>query len=225
MSCKLIIVRHAEAAGNCQRFFQGHADGQVSDKGRLQLEQLAERFRDIDFDVLYSTHLSRAVDTAEAVNRYHGLTRQDNDGFIEIDGGDWEGVKYADMPARWPVRSLLWSRYPWLFHAPHGESMKQVYRRVSRAALETAAKHDGQTVVVVSHGCAIRCLLCWAKGWRVRRITEVNWCDNTGITTIDITDGVPTILSENDSTHLTGELSTLAHQGWWKKTGHDSFND
>ncbi len=225
MSCRLIIVRHGEAAGNCERFFQGHADGQLSEKGRRQLEALAERFRDIDFDVLYSSHLSRAKDTAEAVNRHHGLERLDNDGFIEINGGDWEGVKYADMPARWPLRSLMWRKYPWLFHAPGGESMRDVYRRVSRAAVETAAKHEGQTVVVVSHGCAIRCLLCWAKGLPLRRITEVNWCDNTGITTIEMTDGKPVIISENDNAHLVGDLSTLATQNWWKTSGRESFDD
>jgi len=222
MSCKLIVVRHGEAAGNCGRFFQGHNNGQISDKGRLQLDALAERFRDIHFDVLYSSHLDRAVDTANAVNRYHGIERQDNDGFIEIHGGDWEGVKYADMPAKWPIRAVLWSTYPWLFRAPRGESMRQVYKRVSRAALDVAQKHDGQTVAVVSHGCAIRCLLCWAKGLPLRRIDEVGWCDNTGITVIEIENGKPTVISERDSSHL-GELSTLSTQSWWKDNSAKNY--
>lgn len=225
MSCKLIIVRHGEAAGNCDRFFQGHIDGQLSEKGRCQLDRLAERFKTIDFDVLYSSHLSRAKDTAEAVNRYHGLQRQDNDGFIEIFGGKWEGVKYSELPEKWPLRAIAWSKYPWRFRAPGGESMAQVYRRVSRAALETAAKHDGQTVAIVSHGCAIRCLLCWAKGLPLRRIEEVNWCDNTGISVIEIENGKPKVISENDNAHLNGELSTLAVQDWWKTKGRESFND
>lgn len=219
---RLIIIRHAEAAGNSERFFQGHADGQISEKGRAQLERLAERFKDIHFDVLYSSHLSRAVDTAEAVNKYHGLERQDNDGFIEINGGKWEGVKWADLPSRWPVRALMWRKYPWLYHAPGGESMRQVYNRVSGAALKTAKKHEGQTVAIVSHGCAIRNLLCWAKGLPVRRIDEIGWCDNTGISIIEIENGKPTVISERDSSHL-GDLSTLSTQSWWKDNSAKNY--
>ena len=44
---KIYLVRHAEAQGNVEEFFQGHIDTDVSEKGRKQLECLAERFKDI----------------------------------------------------------------------------------------------------------------------------------------------------------------------------------
>ena len=44
MSAKIIVVRHGEAAGNVERYFQGHADGAISPRGKLQLEALAARF-------------------------------------------------------------------------------------------------------------------------------------------------------------------------------------
>lgn len=69
----IYLVRHCEAMGNINRIFQGHTDEEISDNGRLQLEKLAERFRDIHLDALYSSPLKRAYRTAEAVNRYHQL--------------------------------------------------------------------------------------------------------------------------------------------------------
>lgn len=54
------LVRHAEAQGNIEEFFQGHINTDVSEKGAKQLEMLAERFRDISFDAIYSSPLLRA---------------------------------------------------------------------------------------------------------------------------------------------------------------------
>ena len=66
MSSLLYIVRHCEAAGNKERFFQGQHDGGISELGEIQLSFLAERFREINIDAIYSSPLTRARMTAEA---------------------------------------------------------------------------------------------------------------------------------------------------------------
>ncbi|MBP3415002.1 MAG: histidine phosphatase family protein [Clostridia bacterium] len=213
---KLIIVRHAEAAGNKERYFQGHTDGKVSEKGRLQLEKLSERFADIPFDAIYSSPLSRAVETAEAINRYMKLPITTDDRLMEINGGCWEGNKWADLPTLYPEQAYNWSAAPWDFDPDGGESMRECYARLSEAIKDIAAQNDGKTVAIASHGCAIRVLLCWAKGWVIERLNDVEWCDNTGINIVEIENGVPTLISENDSSHITEELSTFAAQKWWR---------
>ena len=67
-----LLYTSCEAEGNILRYFQGHTDGKVSEKGKEQCELLAQRFQDIPIEAVYSSPLSRAVFTAEAVNRYHG---------------------------------------------------------------------------------------------------------------------------------------------------------
>ena len=68
MSAKIYVVRHCEAAGNKERFFQGRHDSGISGLGDIQLSFLAERFRGIHIDAIYSSPLGRARMTAEAVN-------------------------------------------------------------------------------------------------------------------------------------------------------------
>ena len=217
MSARMIIVRHAEAQGNKERTFQGHTDGAVSEKGLLQLEALAERFRTIHIDRLYASPLSRTVQTAQAVNKYHGLPLQTDPRLIEIDAGVMEKMPWRDMPVLYPEQAVNWDKYPHLFAPDKGEHMTEVYARISSAICDIAAQNDGLTVAVASHGCAIRNLLCWAKGWEIERLSDVQWCDNTGVSIIDIEDGVPTLVMENDCSHIPEELSTFATQRWWRE--------
>ena len=115
MTTKLIIVRHCEAAGNKDRTFQGHTDSEISDKGKIQLDLLSVRCRNMHIDALYSSPLKRAYATAEAVNRFHHLPIQIEPGLIEIDGGEWEGEKWAQLPDLYPEQAHNWNCAPWDF--------------------------------------------------------------------------------------------------------------
>jgi len=216
MSAKIIVVRHGEAAGNVERYFQGHADGAISPRGKLQLEALAARFESIEFDAIYSSPLTRARETAEACNRRLGLPITFDERLMEINGGVFEGVRWADLPARFPEQAKLWDAQPHLFHPENGEAMTDVRARISAAVTEIAAANEGKTVVIASHGCTIRNLICWAKNWPIERLVDVAWWDNTAIGVIEITDGRPALISENDNAHIADGLSTFATQTWWQ---------
>ncbi len=123
---KIYLVRHAEAMGNVEEFFQGRTDCEVSEKGKKQLELLAERFRDIQIEVIYSSPLKRTIDTAEAVNKYHDLPIIRDEGLIEINGGVWEGKPWADLPRLYPVEYDLWQNKMYAFYIDEGEKMTEV---------------------------------------------------------------------------------------------------
>jgi probable phosphoglycerate mutase len=59
---KIYLIRHAEAEGNLYRRAQGHWDGKITDLGRKQIEALADRFKDVRIDAVYSSDLSRAME-------------------------------------------------------------------------------------------------------------------------------------------------------------------
>lgn len=221
---RIIVIRHCEAFGNHMRVFQGHTDADVSENGKKQLERLAERFRSIPYDAIYSSPLRRALATAQAANRYHELPIQLCEGLVEINGGDWEGVKWADLPERFPAEYRDWAARPQVFEAPHGESMHAVYDRVWEAVTGIAREYEGKTVVCVSHGCAIRNLLCRAQGWPIDRLDEVAWCDNTAVSVLDFDAMLrPAVVLMNDASHLDETLSTLARQDWWRPENKDRF--
>lgn len=81
---KIYLVRHAEALGNVREFFQGRTDCEVSERGEKQLECLAEHFKNIPIEAIYSSPLKRTLSTAAAVNKYHDLPIQKYEGLIEL---------------------------------------------------------------------------------------------------------------------------------------------
>ncbi len=221
----IYVIRHCEAEGNRNRTFQGHTDCGISEKGKLQLDSLAERFADVPLTALYSSPLQRAQSTAQAVNRHHSLDICIEPRIMEINGGVLEGVQWSRFPELYPEQSDNWIKRPYLFKMEGGEAMTEVYDRMSSAIIDIARQNEGGCVAVCTHGCAIRNLLCWAKGYPIERLAEMEWCDNTAVTLLEMENGQPHIIYERDNSHLTGEQSTFAGQSWWKEKDKPMFSE
>lgn len=203
----LYLIRHCEAIGNRDRTFQGVSDCDITELGAKQLEHLAERFKNIKPDAIYSSPLKRAYLTAKAANKYHGLPIIKVDGLIEIDGGEIEGISWVDFPVTRPEIEYAWSFEPHNFHPKGGESMRSVYVRSWEAVRKIISENDGKTVFIASHGCTIRNIICNALGRPIEELNTVNWADNTGVFHLRFknADELPQILTFNDISHLPKE--------------------
>lgn len=200
---KLIIVRHCQAEGNLKRFFQGTIDSDITDEGAGQIARTAELLSTEPIDVIYSSPKIRAVKTAGGINLYHEVELRTDPELVEIDAGEWEGVLLSDIERLYPEQYGNWREHPEIFQAPGGESMKQVYDRVKRAILRIADENRGKTVCVVSHGCAIKNIMCFLHGWEVDNIKEVPIGKNTSVNVVTFDDDLhPTIVMENYEDHL-----------------------
>ncbi len=214
---KILLIRHAQATGNIEGVFQGHLNSGITDVGVKQLEALSERMKDIDFDAIYSSPLIRARETAKAVNKYRQLPINFHDELMEINGGDWEGVPFDEIPNLYPELSEVWENEPYNFEALNGETMRNVCQRMVDIIGKIAKENEGKTVCVVSHGCAIRNYITFLRYGALEKLAYVEWCDNTAIYTIEYENGVTKIVGEADSSHLDKKISTFQHQSWWKK--------
>lgn len=201
---ELYIVRHCEAMGNKKRIFQGVSDCDITELGQRQLDLLAERFKDIKIDAVYSSPLKRAYLTAQAANKYHNLPVIKKQNLIEIDGGEIEGICWVDFPITRPELEYAWSIEPHNFHPKGGESMRSVYTRSWQAIKEILAENEGKTVLVASHGCTIRNIMCNALGRPIEELVTVDWAENTSVFHLKFNniDELPEIAMFNDTSHL-----------------------
>lgn len=203
MMTKIILVRHCQAEGNLKRFFQGKIDSDITPEGRAQIGRVAEVLSAEPIDVIYCSRLSRARQTAEGINYYHDVAIKTDDRLAEIDAGDWEGKFLQDIEKEFPEQFHNWHENPAVFHAPNGESMAQVYQRVSEALQEIAKENKDKIICIVSHGCAIKNMMCFAHGWSVENIKEVPLGTNTSINIISFDENMNfRILLENDTDHI-----------------------
>lgn len=212
---KVYVIRHCEAEGNRERRFQGTFDGEVSALGAKQLDYLALRFRNEPIDAIFSSSRKRAIATAEAVNRYHQLPVNIDDTIMEIHAGLWEGKLFSDFPVLFPKQMYDWDNEPENFVAPEGESMRSVYDRMKNFLLRIASEYPNKTVVIVSHGCAIRNLLCFVEGGGIEALKKQLWCANTAVNEIEIDEDFSMkLIKKNDISHLPEEIRSLSSQKW-----------
>lgn len=211
------LVRHAQAQGNVDRVFQGHYDGKITEFGEKQLECLANAFKDIKIDAIYSSPLSRAVKTAEMVNKYHNLKIFLSDNLIEIHGGDWEGRKWEEFTVSDPEQSDNWYNNPYEFCAPNGESMKNAYERIKNEILQIVKNNKNKTICIVSHGGVLSCAINWLMGNEPKKLTKKTICDNTAINKAVFDDNLnPKLIDFNLTEHLGDNLHVSVTRMWVK---------
>ena len=178
---KLIIVRHCQAQGNLERFFQGNIDTDITPKGREQIDKTARMLSAEPIDVFYTSYKKRAIKTTDGINLYHNVPVINDERLTEIDAGKWEGMHLTEIAEVFPEEFDNWNNHPERFHAPDGESMAQVYDRVSSALRDIVRDNDGKTVCIVSHGWAIKCIMCYLHGYKVDDIGLIKLGTNTSV--------------------------------------------
>ncbi len=206
MSCTIYLIRHCEALGNKTGTFQGSIDSDITEIGAKQLEYLSKSFEDIKIDAVFSSPLKRAYKTALAAAKPHNTPVITNDGLREIDGGDIEGMTYAQIYKVYPHLEYDWTYAPQNFAPPNGENMRDTYKRITEAVLKIARENDGKSVAIASHGGTIRCLLCYLTFGDIERLNDVIWSDNTSITKIIFNDDMShKVEFINNTDHLPAE--------------------
>ncbi|MEG0692941.1 MAG: histidine phosphatase family protein [Oscillospiraceae bacterium] len=203
MVTTVYFVRHGESLGNTQGFFQGRTDCELSENGLLQLELLKERFKGINYDAIYSSPLTRTLDTAKAVNFHHQLPITCEEGLIEINGGIFEGRHWDELPKLYPIEFDTFRNNLHSFNPQNGESVRSVYDRMVQTVDSLIEQNKGKTIVLVSHGCAIKNYLCYATSTPFEKLGELAWSDNTSISKVTFSDKkIPQVEFMNDATHL-----------------------
>jgi 2,3-bisphosphoglycerate-dependent phosphoglycerate mutase len=149
---RITAIRHGETAWNVDTRIQGQLDIGLNAKGRWQAERAGAALADEDIDVVYSSDLWRAYDTALSVAKPHGLMVQTDEALRERGFGEFQGKTFAQIEATLPEQALLWRKRVPDFAPPGGESLLQLRERVVQCVQSLAEKNVGKHIVIVSHG-------------------------------------------------------------------------
>lgn len=119
---KIIFVRHGQTEWNVLGRYQGQTDIALSPLGIEQAEKLAAHFPVDKVEAVYSSDLVRAMTTARCVADRFGLTVEPRPELRELNFGDWEGLTYDEIVAKWPDALNNFFQHPDVLEIPHGES-------------------------------------------------------------------------------------------------------
>jgi probable phosphoglycerate mutase len=152
---ELLLIRHAETDFNRQLRFQGHVDAPLNANGLAQAERLAERLADEPIDLLVTSDLLRARQTAAPWAARRGLRPMADARWREQAFGVLEGLDAPTIRARHPALWAAWVRHEADHAPPGGESHREFFDRIWQALREWTATHPGARIAVVTHGGAL----------------------------------------------------------------------
>jgi len=146
----LYLVRHGETDWNRQRRIQGLTDIPLNETGRSQARATGMLLSRRHWDGIYASPLSRARETASIIAAEVGLPEPTLvDALVERNYGQAEGLDWLQVETNYPHGTAV----------PGRESREQVGARVIPALMKLAADRQGDALLIVSHGGAIRAVL------------------------------------------------------------------
>lgn len=178
------LVRHGSCDGLGEIIWGRTPGVYLNAAGRAEAQRLAEDFKNVHLDAIYSSPLERALETAEAIARVADVEVQQSSAFNEIDFGEWSGQSVAALS-----NDDQWQRFNTqrsTTRIPGGELFIEVQCRAVPELERMSRRHPGGRIVVVSHADVIKAVLAYMGRTSVDRLQDIDVCPcSVNIVTLD----------------------------------------
>ena len=162
MATKIIMIRHGESLANASNVYLGHPKWDLTEKGKMQAEAVADYLKDEKIDLIYSSDLIRAYNTALPHSKIHGIEITKSRELREIYLGEWEGLPLSEIETRWQNEFIHgWRENFGTCMVPGGESVPELADRIYNEVKRIANENEGKYIVIATHAAAIRAF--WGK--------------------------------------------------------------
>jgi broad specificity phosphatase PhoE len=209
---RLILVRHGETDANKASLALGRDDVELNETGRWQAQRVADALQRQPIAAVYSSPLRRTLDTARAIAERHRLAVQVDDGLIEMDIGEMEGLTYQQVRERYPQFLQLWLGGRAAYEPmPGGERLLDVQERAWQALERICGSWGQETVVVVTHNFVLLSILCRVMGLELADFRRLRY-NVAAVSALQVQDGRMTVLTLNDTCHLEATSASPAGQ-------------
>jgi broad specificity phosphatase PhoE len=164
VTAELIFVRHGESNFNRDRRWQGQSqDALLSELGWRQAQCVADALRDSGVAALFSSDLTRAMQTAVSVAAVTGLPILPDQRLREIDAGRWTNRLSDEVALEEADRVNAWNNAPATTSLPDGEGLAEAQGRILAFVADRIPAYDGQSVIIALHGAILQTLMAAAS--------------------------------------------------------------
>lgn len=160
----IILVRHGRTSFNREGIFRGRKDVPLDETGRAQAEATGRFLEDWPLAAVYSSPLSRALETAAPIARIQGLQVLADEGFTNLDLGPWTGRRHSQVAREDPENWRVWIERPEELALPGAETLDQVADRSAVRLAELVERHAGASFAVATHRAVLKPLLARVLG-------------------------------------------------------------
>lgn len=209
MNTIVYLTRHGQTEWNIERRLQGRGNSPLTEAGIERAKELRERVKDMNIDVIYSSPIERALDTANIIKGHKDIEVITDDGLMEMCFGDYEGRRTDEVMMEnpeWDIDLIMHGDTE--LCAPNGENLGAVRARVRDAMNKIIDENRGKSVLVVTHGITLKALMYYFNDKEVNSevmgqatLTKINIDEKNNFN----------IEFKNDDSHFTVKSQKL---GW-----------
>jgi broad specificity phosphatase PhoE len=198
----LYLVRHGETESNRQSLALGRADVPLNARGEEQAMRLGKALSVEPISAVYTSPLTRAARTAQAIADARNLIPQVKPGLIEMDIGEADGLTFPELRERFPGLLETWVSDEGPNHPmPSGERLIDVQKRGWDVVQSLAAIHPNDRVCAVTHNFVILSILATALGTELSSFRRLRH-EVAAISILDVGPSRVRIKRLNDTCHL-----------------------
>jgi probable phosphoglycerate mutase len=207
MTLRLYLLRHGQTELSRENVFCGRGlDPALTSEGEEMAHEFAECYADTPWTAIYSSPLTRAIDTATPLATKLNLRIDTRDALAEIDYGAWDGLPAETVAKRWHDEHERWTADPAWNPPTNGETAIALARRMEGVIEEMTTAHLDGNVLVVSHKASIRVLLCALLGVDVGRFRYRFGCPVGSVSIVAFGAHGPLAEAVADRSHLSARL-------------------
>jgi 2,3-bisphosphoglycerate-dependent phosphoglycerate mutase len=175
----LIIVRHGQSQWNLENRFTGEVDVELSPLGEEEAKEAGKLVRPYTFDLAFTSVLKRANDTLDIILKETGRTNVPvikSPALNERNYGDLQGLNKKEVEKQYGEEQFLLWRRSFEVAPPHGESLKDTYRRVIPYYEKEIVPRlrEGKNILIVAHGNSLRALMMYLENISPEEIPDVS---------------------------------------------------
>ena len=150
----LYIVRHGKTELNVKKIYGGRIDIELLDEGRCEARKVREKLKNVKFDVIISSPLKRAIETAKIISNEKIII---DPRIIERDNGDFEGKPKSIVPSDFDFNNPNEHRF-------NVENIKEFRGRINSFLNDILEKYSNKNVLITTHAGVMIYIKCFFEG-------------------------------------------------------------
>jgi broad specificity phosphatase PhoE len=167
----ILLAAAGATAWDEEQRLQGSRHLPLSQRGREQVQHLADELTDVPLRIVYTGHSDHCIESARILAGGRRCRVRRLDAFDEVDHGLWEGLRLDELARRYQRSYRAWLREPHTIAPPEGEGLAEAYARVERAVAWIVRRHREQLVAIVAPRLLRALIQCCLR----RRGPEAVW--------------------------------------------------
>ncbi|MGG7179442.1 histidine phosphatase family protein [Clostridium paraputrificum] len=160
----IYLTRHGKTLWNLEKRLQGVSNSELTEEGIKQAKSLGDRLDGLDIDVIYTSPIKRAYETAQILRNGKNINIIAEDRLKEINFGEYEGSTEEELlgMGKGDEISKIFSGEMDV-RAPGGETLRELYNRISEVLAEILEIEKGKNVLIVTHGATLKAIVSYFK--------------------------------------------------------------